>query len=69
MATFFSLDAARRIGNDNQLMKMNKLINWSSIDYKVRRINKNLGDGKMGGIVPYDALSSSRQFFCKTGIA
>jgi len=57
MATFFSLDAARRIGNDNQLMKMSKLINWSSIDYKVRRINKNLGDGKMGGIVPYDALS------------
>jgi IS5 family transposase len=57
MATFFSLDAARRIGNDNQLMKMSKLINWGRIDYKVRRINKNLGDGKTGGVVPYDALS------------
>jgi IS5 family transposase len=57
MATFFSLDAARRIGNDNRLMKMNKLINWARIDYKVRRINKNLGDGRTGGVMPYDALS------------
>jgi transposase, IS5 family len=57
MATFFSLDAARRIGNDNRLMKMNKLINWARIDYKVRRINKNLGDGRIGGVMPYDALS------------
>ena len=38
-------------------MKMNKLINWARIDYKVRRINKNLGDGRTGGVMPYDALS------------
>lgn len=57
MATFFSLDATRRIGNNNQLMKMSKLINWGRIDYKVRKINKNLGDGKTSGAVPYDALS------------
>jgi IS5 family transposase len=56
MATFFSLDAKRRIGDKNQLMKMSELINWNRIDYKVRRINKNLGDGKTGGVVPYDAL-------------
>ena len=57
MATFFSLGATRRIGNNNQLMKMNRLINWGRIDYKVRKINKNLGDGKIAGVVPYDALS------------
>jgi len=27
IATFFALNALRRIGEDNQLMKMNKLIN------------------------------------------
>jgi hypothetical protein len=27
-------------------MKMSELINWSRIDYKVRRVNKNLGDVK-----------------------
>ena len=57
MVTFFSLDVVRRIGDNNQLMKMNKLVNWGRIDYKVRRINKNLGDGNIGGVVPYDAPS------------
>lgn len=57
MATFFSLDAKRRIGDKNQLMKMSELINWGRIDYKVRRMNKNLGDGKTGGVIPYDAVS------------
>lgn len=57
MATFFSLGATRRIGNNNQLMKMSSLINWGRIDYKVRKINKNLGDGKVAGVMPYDALS------------
>jgi len=57
MATFFSLDAKRRIGDKNQLMKISELINWNRIDYKVRRVNKNLGDGKTGGVVPYDAVS------------
>jgi hypothetical protein len=57
MVTFFSLDAVRIIGDNNQLMKMNKLINWGRIDYKLRRINKNLGDGNIGGVIPYDALS------------
>jgi hypothetical protein len=44
MATFFSLDAKRRIGDKNQLMKMSELINWGRIDYKVRRGSKNLED-------------------------
>lgn len=57
MVTFFSLGAARRIGENNQLMKISKMINWGRIDYKVRSVNKNLGDGKSGGVVPYDALS------------
>lgn len=57
MTTFFSLGATRRIGKNNQLMKISKLINWGRIDYKVRSVNKNLGDGKSGGVVPYDALS------------
>jgi transposase, IS5 family len=57
MATFFSLDAKRRIGDKNQLMKMSELINWGRIDYKVRRVNKNLGDGKTAGVLPYDSLS------------
>jgi IS5 family transposase len=57
MASFFSLGARRRIGDNNQLVKMSKLINWGRIDYKVRRINKNLGDGKMGGVIPYDPVS------------
>lgn len=68
MATFFSLDAARRIGNNNQLMKMSKLINWGRIDYKVRRINKNLGDGKTGGVLFLMMRSQcSRRFFCRIG--
>lgn len=57
MASFFSLDAKRRIGDKNQLMKMSELINWGRIDYKVRRINKNLSDGKTAGVVPYDSVA------------
>ena len=57
MASFFSLDAKRRIGDNNQLIKISKLINWQRIDYKVRRVNKNLGDGRSAGVLPYDALS------------
>lgn len=38
-------------------MKISDLINWGRIDYKVRRINKNLGDGKTAGIIPYDSVS------------
>jgi hypothetical protein len=53
MVTFFSLGAARRIGKNNQLMKISKMINWGHIDYKVRSVNKNLGDEKSGGVLSY----------------
>ena len=57
MTTFFSLGAAKRLGDDNQLIKLNKLINWKRIDYKVRKINKNQINGKTAGAIPYDPLS------------
>lgn len=33
------------------------MTNWGSIDYKIRSVNKNQGDGKSGGVVIYETLS------------
>ena len=60
--SFFSLFVQERLHNlsDNsassKLLKLNQLINWNRIDYKLKKINKNQRDGKTVGTIPYNPL-------------
>jgi len=54
--SFFLLGANERIGNNNKLVKLNKLINWQSIAKHIKGIHKNEVNPQ-GGPKSYNTLS------------
>ena len=55
MATFFELGLESQLGNKNQLVKINKLINWEGLRGYLRKIHKN-ENHNLGGPTGYDPL-------------
>jgi len=55
MATFFELGLESQLGNKNQLVKINKLINWERLRGYLRKIHKN-ENHNLGGPTGYDPL-------------
>ncbi len=56
MATFFTLGAEALIGQDNQLVKLNRMIEWHRIEKHLVGINKNDLNSE-GGPIGYNKLS------------
>ena len=54
--SFFVCGAMRRIGEENQLLRLDKLINWGAIDTLLTHIHKNDVDSR-GGPIGYNHLS------------
>jgi transposase, IS5 family len=55
MATFFEIGLESQLGNENQLVKINKLINWERFRGYLKKIHKN-EDHDLGGPIGYDPL-------------
>lgn len=56
MATFFTLGAEALIGQDNQLLRLNRLIKWNRIEKHLVGVNKNDID-PAGGPMGYNKLA------------
>jgi hypothetical protein len=54
--SFFAFGALNRIGTNNQLFKLNQLIDWSRISSKLQGIHKN-ETNSLGGPKAYNNLS------------
>lgn len=54
--SFFTFGALNRLGSENQLLKLNKLIDWSKISTLLRGIHKNETNSQ-GGPKAYNNLS------------
>lgn len=55
MNSFFMMGAEDRVGNDNQLMKLAKLINWENLRPELKGLFK-VEESLHGGRKPYDSL-------------
>jgi len=55
MGTFFEIGMEMQLGDKNQLVKINRLINWERLRGYLKKIHKNEGHG-MGGPIGYDPL-------------
>lgn len=55
MSTFFSIGLSERLGNDNKLVKLNKLLDWPKIKSHLKGIHKNELNPQ-GGPKSYDVL-------------
>lgn len=55
MVTFFEMGASRRLGHNNQLIKLSELINWRKIKSQLKGLYQ-LEERDQGGQRPYDSL-------------
>jgi len=55
MATFFELGVEKQLGNKNQLMKINRLLNWERLREHLKTVRRT--DAVTGGRGGYDELS------------